>query len=190
MERYRSRPEVHTGQTGGELTQPRKARKVHSASAEVRRHGASGMAPSTSKGLPMARAQDRDRTRSYKILTEQLLPAAGHHLRSEHLRSRPASSTTMLDSSRRCAPSAETAARPDLRRRSNVSFCPRQQPGARGDPICACIMPPGGWTWASSTPACCRYTKTSGRSRERVEDDPQSPCGCDRTITETCRKRR
>ena len=64
--------------------------------------------------------------------------------------------------------------RPGLRRRlQRVLLVPRQQPGARGDPLGLPLPrdPGRAWTWASSTPAPWRSTtRSTPELRERIED--------------------
>ena len=116
--------------------------------------------------------------RAYRILTEEVgFPAEDIIFDPNSSRWRPASRSTRptASTSSRLAPGSSENCRPGVPISggvSNVSFLPRQQPGARGDSR-GVPLPRhqgGDGTWASSTPGVAIYDRSIPELRDRIED--------------------
>ena len=175
----------------------------------VRRYGAAVvvMAFDEAGQADTLRAQDGDRRARLRHSGQpRRLSAAGHHLRSEHLRrSRPAwrsttataspSSKRRAGSGRTCrTPTSPAASRTCRSRSAATNRC------ARRCTRCFSITPSRpAWTWASSMPARSRSMTISIRSCARPARTscstaaPTRPSGCWRSpsgIAATARRRR
>ena len=168
----RGRTEVRAGQGRGQLDQPQGGRgavpRPGPADPRLRRgRGRDGLR----RAGPgrHGRAQGRDlRPGVRPAHAEGRLPGRGHHLRPERARRRDrhvrAQRLRQGVHRRAAADQGTLSGRPHQRRHLEpVVLVPRQRHRPRGDAL-GVPVPRGarsGWTWASSTPASSRSTRTS-----------------------------